>query len=132
MKKIFFLIATLLCLNAISQNAKIKGAFDQLSLNRKLSLFRQMNFTQYPTANVIEYIDINKGKYVAKLTLRQPEIMYLASYINDSLEFRQPLFLKNGYTVEIEYKTKIGKPRLIVTGKGASDNQPLVLSDYDN
>lgn len=132
MKKIFFLIATLLCLNAISQNAKIKGAFDQLSLNRKLSLFRQMNFTQYPTANVIEYIDINKGKYFAKLTVRQPEIMYLASHINDSLEFRQPLFLKNGYTVEIEYKTKIGKPRLIVTGKGASDNQPLVLSDYDN
>jgi thiol-disulfide isomerase/thioredoxin len=132
MKKIFLLAAALFSINAFSQNVKIKGAFDQSSANRKLSLFRPINFTQYPTANVNEYIDINKGKYFVKLTVPEPEIMYLASYINDSLEFSQPLFLKNGYAIEIDYKTKTGKPRLMVTGKGASDNQPLVLSDYDN
>jgi thiol-disulfide isomerase/thioredoxin len=83
-----------------------------------------MNHTQFPELNEMEEIVMDKGVFSTALTVTQPEIMYLISYVNDSIEFNQPLFLKKGYTLTIDCKTKSGTPQLAITGKGASDNQP--------
>jgi len=124
MKKIFLLITFILCLNAFSQNVTIKGAFDRPDAKRKLSLSRPMNSTQFPEINDLEEIAVNKGVFTIALTVQQPEIMYLNSYLNDSVEFSQPLFFKKGYTLTIDCKARNGKPQLTITGKGAPDNQP--------
>lgn len=132
MKKISLIILSLLWLNAFSQNAKIKGQFDQPDAKRRLTLFRPLHHTQFPEVNDTEEIAVNKGIFTAALTVHQPEIMYLTSYVNDSVEFRQPVFLKEGYTIAIDCKMKNGIAKLSITGNGAADNQPWVFSNTIN
>jgi len=114
MKKIFLSALTLLWLNAFSQNVTIKGSFDRPDAKRKLSLSRPMNRTQFPELNEEEAVAVDKGVFNIALTVQQPEIMYLNSYLNDSVEFSQPLFLKKGYTLTIDCKTKNEKPQLAI------------------
>jgi thiol-disulfide isomerase/thioredoxin len=137
MKKIILFIATLLSLNAFSQNVKIEGSFDRQDIKRKLTLSRPMNRTQFPELNETEEIAIDKGIFSISLSVLQPEIMYLTSHVNDSIEFNQALFLKDGYAITINFKTKSGMPQLTISGKGAQDNQPwtglsnnINFSDY--
>ncbi len=132
MKKIFLFVTFILSLNAFSQNATIIGTFERREVKRKLSLSRPLLRTQFPEVNDVEDIAVDKGTFIAALTVHQPEIMYLTSYINDSVEFKQPIFLKAGYAITIDCKTKNGIPLLTIAGKGAQDNQPWSLSDNIN
>ncbi len=132
MKKASLLLTSIFWLNAFSQKAMIKGQFDRPYVKRILSLSRPMHRTQFPELNEVETIAVGKGTFKTTLTVDQPEIMYLTSYINDSIEFRQPLFLKDGYAISINCKIKKGSAQLTITGKGAQDNQPWGLDDNIN
>lgn len=132
MKKIFLIVTSLFWLNAFSQNAKIMGSFDKPDAKRKLSLSRPLLRTRFPEVNDIEDITVVKGIFSIAVTIQQPEIMYLTSYVNDSVEFQQPIFLKEGYAIVIDCKTRNGIAKLNITGNGAQDNQSWVLSNSIN
>jgi thiol-disulfide isomerase/thioredoxin len=132
MKKIYLLISFLLWLNAFSQTATIRCTFDRLDAKRKLSLSRPLLRTQFPEVNDIEDIAVVKGIFTTTVTIQQPEIMYLTSYVNDSVEFQQPIFLKEGYAIAIDCKVQNGIAKLSITGKGAPDNQPWAFSNTIN
>jgi thiol-disulfide isomerase/thioredoxin len=129
MKKIFLFAASVFWLNGYSQNATITGSFEQQDGKRELSLSRPLHRTQFPELNDIQAIAVEKGVFAATLTVPQPEIMYLTSYVNNTIEFRQPIFLKSGYAITVNCKTENGNPQLTITGKGANDNQQWTLSD---
>ncbi len=130
MKKTFLFAASLIWLQAFTQNASIKVSFDQPDQNRKISLSRPLQITQFPTVDDVTDITAVNGVYKVRLNIKQREIMYLMSYINDSLEFNQPIFLQSGYDIAIKATTSNGKLQLIVTGKGAVDNQPWEFSNH--
>jgi len=132
MKKLFLFITMLSWLSAFSQNATISGRFDQPDVKRKLCLSRPIHGTQFPEVKETDTIPVDKGIFTTTLIVGQSEIMYLTSYINDSIEFKQPIFLKTGYAIKIDCKTKNGMFQLAVTGKGAQDNQPWGLNDNIN
>lgn len=128
MKKTFLFAASLIWLQAFAQNAGIAVSFDQPDPNRKISLSRPLQITQFPTVNDVTAITAVNGVYAVRLNIEQPEIMYFMSYIKDSLEYQQPIFLQPGYDITIKAATVNGKLQLTVTGKGAADNQPWEFS----
>lgn len=130
MKKTFLFAASLIWLQAFAQNASIKVSYDQPDQNRKLSLSRPLQITQFPKVEDVTDITAVNGVYAVRLNIKQPEIMYLISYINDSVEFNQPVFLQPGYYIAIKAATTNGKLKLTVTGKGAADNQPWEFSNH--
>jgi thiol-disulfide isomerase/thioredoxin len=132
MKKIFLVAASIIWLNVFSQTATIAGTFDRPDAKRQLSLSRPHNRTQFPEVNDTEDITVDKGTFKTTMTVKQPEIMYLTSSINDSVEFKQPIFLKAGYAIVIDCKIKNGMTVLTVTGKGAQDNQQWEFSNNIN
>jgi thiol-disulfide isomerase/thioredoxin len=124
MKKTFLFAASLIWLQAFAQNASIKVSYDQPDQNRKLSLSRPLQITQFPSVNDVTEITAVNGVYAVRVNIEQPEIMYLMSHKNDTLEFNQPIFLQPGYDIVLQAATANGKLQLTVTGKGAADNQP--------
>ncbi|MBS1512852.1 MAG: TlpA family protein disulfide reductase [Bacteroidetes bacterium] len=135
MKTTVSLIAFLLWFNAFSQTATLLGHFENAGEKRTLSLSRPFNLTQFPSEIDTQLIPLNKGMFSMKLVLNHPEIMYLTSYVNDTVEFRQPLFLKSGYAIHVFVKSINGNIQLTCTGRGAKDNQPWTMQgniDFKN
>ena len=132
MKKTFLFAASLIWLQAFAQNAGIAVSFDLPDQNRKISLSRPLQITQFPAVEERTDITAVNGVFKVRLNIKQREIMYLMSYINDSLEFNQPIFLQSGYDIAIKAATVNGKLQLTVIGKGAADNQPWEFSNKIN
>ncbi len=129
MKYILIMLASFSFTNIFSQNAEIEGVFNDLNVKRTLFISRPLLTHEFEKIENEKEIIIDNGKFKFELTIQYPEIMYLTSFVNDTFEFKQPIFLKEGYKIFILYNSKNKKIEYIVKGIGAEDNQPLNLTN---
>jgi thiol-disulfide isomerase/thioredoxin len=130
MKQILAIIISILWMNSVAQNVKIEGTLHLPAADRKVYLIRPMQSTEYNAGAVSTVIDAGKGKFLVELNIGQPEIMFLSSWVNNQPEFNTWLFLKEGYTLNLELRKENDKVMPVVSGIGAQNNQQLEISNY--
>lgn len=130
MKQILAIIISILWVDSVAQNVKIEGTLHLPAADRKVYLIRPLQSTEYNAGAVFTVIDVSKGQFMVELNIGQPEIMFLSSSVNNQPEFSLPLFLKQGYGLNLQLKMENGLVKTIVSGNGAQDNQKLIMSDY--
>ncbi len=134
MKKfIFTVVVVSLCIVTHAQKAIINGRIESGTIH-ELSLFRIVNKMDgsFGNENYAQEIPVTNGKFRIEVSVNNPEIIFLSG--SDTItnhSFRQPLFIKNGYRLNMVFRFNGSEYITTTTGAGSNDNQNLSISRYD-
>ena len=130
--KIPVIFILLIAVVSHAQKAVIKGSFensrvDQLVLYRPLN---KMNGT-FQKERFDQNIPVKDGKFSIDISVNDPEMMFLEGWDTvNHRSFDQPLFIKNGYRLNMKFGISGNEYTILTSGTGSNDNQRLVISEY--
>jgi thiol-disulfide isomerase/thioredoxin len=134
MKKwVSFFVSLFLVILSHGQKATIHGRIEMGTIH-ELSLFRLANKMNGPFGNeqYSQQIPIKDGKFQIDISVNNPEIMFLSGWDTVSNHsFSQPLFIKNGYRLNMIFRFNGTEYITTTTGIGNADNRHFAVSKYE-
>ncbi len=132
-KRMLTIICLFLLIFSHAQKATIQGRIEMGTIH-ELSLFRLANKMNGPFGNeqYFQQIPIKDGKFQIELSVNNSEMMFLSGWDTVSNHsFSQPLFIKNGYRLNMVFRFNGTEYITTTTGIGNSDNRHLSVSKYE-
>lgn len=130
--KIPVIFILLISVASHAQKAVINGSFENSRVDQ-LVLYRPLNKMNgsFKKERFNQDIPVRDGKFSIDISVNSPEMMFLEGWDTvNHRSFNQPLFIKNGYRVNMKFGMSGNEYTILTTGTGSNDNQRLVISDY--